>query len=114
MAEADLFVMPSEFEAFGIVFIEALAAGVPVVGSAACAMPEIIQAPRFGRLLVDRDPASLATLILEALADDGLYARCQQASDGIAEQYSWQACAERMTQVIRAEVAQQRETGEGG
>ena len=44
MDSHDLLVMPSRMEGFGIVFAEALVRGLPCVGRAACAMPEILDA----------------------------------------------------------------------
>jgi len=53
-------VLPSEREAFGLVLVEALAAGTPVVGAAAGAIPEVITDGRVGRLF---DPHSLDALV---------------------------------------------------
>jgi glycosyltransferase involved in cell wall biosynthesis len=56
----DLFVMPSRFEGFGIVFAEALSAGIPCIGRDAFAMPEIIEDGVTGYLLDGDDPPALS------------------------------------------------------
>lgn len=89
----DLFVLPTRIEGFGIVFAEALARGLPCVGRNNFAMPEIIQAPRYGSLLDGEDPAQLAGLIADALADDDLYARCAKDAEATKAYYSWDRAA---------------------
>jgi glycosyltransferase involved in cell wall biosynthesis len=63
---ADLFVMPVRHEAFGIVYEEAAASGVPAIGSAINAIPEIIQNGRTGLLTPagDRDALVRAVHVL--------------------------------------------------
>jgi glycosyltransferase involved in cell wall biosynthesis len=51
-AEADIFVMPSLTEAFGVVFLEAMAAGLPVIGTRVGGVPEIID-DRYNGILVE-------------------------------------------------------------
>ena len=97
--EHDLFVMPSRFEGFGIVFAEALSRGLPCVGRRACAMPEIIDEESGGRLIDSDDPAVLADVILGALADDHLYELCAAASAHMRRYYSWDRAA---AEVLRA------------
>jgi glycosyltransferase involved in cell wall biosynthesis len=59
--------LPSTGEAFGLVLVEALATGTPVVGSALGAFPEIVDRPGVGRLFEGDDPESLAGALLDAL-----------------------------------------------
>lgn len=85
----DLFVMPSRKEAFGIVFAEAIARGLPCVGRDAFAMPEIIEPGLTGALVDGDDPATLASTIAAALADDALYAKCRERAEWVASHFSW-------------------------
>jgi glycosyltransferase involved in cell wall biosynthesis len=62
---ADLFCLPSVQEGFGIVFLEAMAAGLPVVACRAAAIPEVVEDGVTGRLAPPRDPPALA----EAMGD---------------------------------------------
>ena len=57
--DADIFVMPSRGEAFGMVFQEAAAAGVPAVGTRLNAIPEIVDDGATGMLVAPRDGAAL-------------------------------------------------------
>ena len=66
---ADIFCLPSVQESFGIVFLEAMAAGLPVVACRAAAIPEVVEDGVTGLLVPPRDPAGLAGA-LEALAAD--------------------------------------------
>ena len=59
--------LPSWGEAFGLVLVEALACGTPVVGSDLGAIPEVVDRDTIGRLFSGDDPAALATALLEAL-----------------------------------------------
>lgn len=68
--EATAFVMPSRYEPFGIVFLEAMANGLPCVGTRACAMPEIIDDGRTGFVVSPGDVGALAERLLQ-LGEDG-------------------------------------------
>ena len=70
-ADLDVFVAPStEPEPFGLVLIEALASGVPVVSTAGGGPSEIVaRNPDAGRLVAPRDPAALAAAIVDVLRD---------------------------------------------
>ncbi|GLW23527.1 hypothetical protein Mame01_35700 [Microbispora amethystogenes] len=100
--EHDLFVMPSHLEAFGIVFAEALARGVPCVGRDAFAMPEIIRPGENGGLVRGDDPAELAETIAGILDDDGLYARCRKDAAATVEWFSWDRAARQALEVVTA------------
>lgn len=66
---ADVFCLPSRQEGFGIVFLEAMAAGLPIVACQAAAVPEVVADGETGLLVPPLDPAALAAA-LARLADD--------------------------------------------
>jgi glycosyltransferase involved in cell wall biosynthesis len=69
MQQARVVVVPSRFETSGVVALEALASGAPVVASAVGALPELL-AGGGGLLVRPRDPDALAAAIAEALATE--------------------------------------------
>ena len=68
LAAADVFAMPSLSEPLGIAAMEAMAAGVPVVGSDVGGIPEVVR-PDTGYLVPPDDPDALATRLIELLRD---------------------------------------------
>ena len=98
---SDLFVLPTHFEAYGIVFVEALAAGLPCVARDVCAVPEIVTADR-GRLVYGTSPEELAHAIDDALSDRSLHADVVQRSREIADYFTWRRAATQMLSHIQA------------
>ncbi len=70
--EATVFVLPTLREAFGIAFLDAMACGVPCVGTAVEAVPEIIEDGVSGLLVPPSDDVALAAAIERILADRAL------------------------------------------
>ena len=73
--KADVFVMPSLVEAFGLVFLEAMASGTPVIGSNVGGTKELIEHRKNGLLVDPNNSDQLAEYILELLNDRELRAR---------------------------------------
>jgi glycosyltransferase involved in cell wall biosynthesis len=69
---ATVFCLPSVQEGFGIVFLEAMAAELPVVGCRIAAVPEVVLDGVTGLLSDPRDPGALAGLIERLIADPAL------------------------------------------
>ena len=65
---ATVSVLPSVDEAFGLVLVESLACGTPVVCSRSGGMPEIVTDAGVGRVVAPDDPAALARGVVEAVA----------------------------------------------
>jgi len=67
-SSADLFVLPSRHEGYGMAFAEAIAHGVPVVGTTAGAIPETVP-PDAGVLVPPDDVAALTAVLRQLIAD---------------------------------------------
>jgi glycosyltransferase involved in cell wall biosynthesis len=72
---ASAFCLPSVQEGFGIVFLEAMAAELPVVACRAAAVPEVVHDGVTGLLVPPRDPGALAEALERLVADPGLARR---------------------------------------
>lgn len=93
LAAADLFVLPSLVEGLPLAMLEAMGAGLPVVGTRVCGTSEVVRDGATGRLVEAGDACSLATAILEPLEDPRLAARWGAAGHSLAER---EFCAGRM------------------
>ncbi|HEY6210783.1 MAG TPA: N-acetyl-alpha-D-glucosaminyl L-malate synthase BshA, partial [Vicinamibacterales bacterium] len=78
LAGADLFLLPSDRESFGLSALEALASGVPVIGANVGGLPEVVRHGETGFLCGVGDVDAMATAALELLSNP---ARWQAASD---------------------------------
>lgn len=99
---AMIFVLPSEWEAFGLVLLESMAAGVPCIASAVGGVPEVLEGGRSGVLVPYGDPAEWSTAI-DALAHDDARRRhlVTEGNRRVAE-LTWERSAERHREVYRS------------
>ncbi len=92
-AHCDVFVAPSRYESFGLVVLEAMRAGKPVVASDVGGMASIVEAGRSGVLVPPDDSAALAAALVDLLGDpDGCRRMGERGRQLFVERYS----AERM------------------
>ncbi|MBG9367204.1 glycosyltransferase family 4 protein [Streptococcus sp. NLN64] len=98
----DVFVLPSRFEAFGLVFVEALAYGLPCIGREMMEMKHFIKPGRNGFLInkTSEDSQELADIMLKVIKDDSVFEFTKETHQQIADFYSWNKVAERMMAVI--------------
>ena len=103
-AEAEVACVPSLYEGFSLPAIEAMACGVPVVGTTGGAVKEVIgRHDETGLLVPPGDPSALATAILRALADPDLRARVGAAGrDRVRSTFTWQRTAASTAEHYRA------------
>jgi phosphatidyl-myo-inositol alpha-mannosyltransferase len=99
-AAADVFVSPATGqESFGIVLVEAMAAGVPVVASDIAGYREVVRDGIDGLLVPPGDPNALAAAIRRVLSEPELAATLRAAGRSRAEDFSWRAVAPRLEAV---------------
>ncbi|MEL7672201.1 MAG: glycosyltransferase family 4 protein [Chloroflexota bacterium] len=107
---ADVFALPSlnvggKFEGFGLVFLEASAAGLPVIGTRGSGVEEAVIDGETGLLVPQDDPGALAEAILRLLRDPALRARLGAAGRAHAARQDWRAVATRVREVYTALLA---------
>jgi len=78
-AAADLFVLPSHYEGYGMAVAEALAHGLPVVATRTGAIPDLVL-PEAGRIVEPGDANSLRTALSEVLTDKDAYAALMEGA----------------------------------
>lgn len=98
---ADLFVLPSRYEGYGMVFAEALASGLPVIAARAGAVPNLV--PESAGLLVPPDDTEALTAALHSvLTDENLRRQLQAGARRVASTLpSWADTAERVARLIK-------------
>lgn len=94
LAGAEVQLMPSRFEGFGLAAAEAMAAGVPLVASSAGSLPEVVDAPRGGVLVPAGDPRALAKQVNRLLDDPVARAALSSSARESARRFSWSAVAD--------------------
>lgn len=100
--QADLFCMPTTGEAFGMVFQEAAAAGVPAIGTRLAAVPEIVEDGRTGLLVPPGDDGALVDALRRLVASADLRREMGTAARARAERlFSPDGYARRLGDLIR-------------
>jgi UDP-glucose:(heptosyl)LPS alpha-1,3-glucosyltransferase len=84
---ADVFLLPSSYEAFALVTLEASASGLPILAAPVSGVRELVDDGRNG-FLITREPQSIATRLQELAADPELRSRLGRAARESAQRYT--------------------------
>ena len=93
---ADAFIMPGRGEGFGIVYLEAMACGLPVLASKADASQEAVAHGEFGELVDPSDPADLLRGLRSVLTERRI------PNAGALERFSWKSYVQRVVELTVA------------
>ena len=102
MQEADVLVLPSVFEGFGLVIVEAMATGMPVITSTHSCGPEVIREGVDGFVLQPDDVDGLADRISWCAEHRNELVQMGRAAHERAQEFSWGAHATRLGVVLRS------------
>ncbi|MCD4684468.1 MAG: glycosyltransferase [Anaerolineae bacterium] len=112
---AEALIMPSDYESFGMVALEAMACGTPVIASEVGGLAFLVQDGVNGFHVPTREPAALAERIRMILDDPARHAEIRQAARDTAQVYDWPLIADRLLSVfddvMQKHVQQQKQTG---
>lgn len=101
-ASAQAVIMPSHYESFGMVALEAMACGTPVIASEVGGLAFLVRDGETGFHVPDRDPEALAEKLQLIINDPELRAKLGQRAAEYAQQYAWPVIAEKIMKVYES------------
>jgi glycosyltransferase involved in cell wall biosynthesis len=99
-----VFCLPSVQEGFGIVFLEAMASGLPIVATTAAAIPEVVPQRKAGILVPPASPLALANALIELLTRPAQREAYATFARHHVAQYDWPHVAQQFLQVVGSRV----------
>lgn len=106
----DVCTVPSRYESFGLVAVEAMACGTPIVASRVGGLQFTIRDGQSGLLVPHSDPVALSDALERVLTDVDLYSLMQAGARRAAIRYSWQMVTSSVVDVYQQLVDQQAPT----
>lgn len=91
--QADIFCLPSVQEGFGLVFLEAMAAGLPIVATRSAAIPEVVPDRQAGILVPPASPPDLAQALIELLQNPQQRTEYGTFGQQYVRRYDWDSIA---------------------
>ena len=103
LAEADIFVRPSRSEGLGSSFLEAMGAGLPIIGAPAGGIPDFLKDNETGLFCEIDNPKNLAEKIKKLMTDEELAKRiAKNGRQLILEKYDWDDISQSMENIFKA------------
>jgi D-inositol-3-phosphate glycosyltransferase len=102
---AQAVVMPSQYESFGMVALEAMACGTPVVASGVGGLLYLVRDGRTGYHIPDSDPSALADKLQKLLSDERLRQELGRHAANVAHAYSWERITDQMLTLYESVLA---------
>ena len=94
-AQCDVFVLPSLFEGFGLVLLEAMAAGLPVIATPHTGAVDFVDSPDLGRIVPTGEVEALLEALRHYLVHPPSRERIQASAARLRDTYSWEAYGDR-------------------
>jgi D-inositol-3-phosphate glycosyltransferase len=104
---ADVLIMPSHYESFGMVALEGMACGTPVVASRVGGLAFLIVDGQTGFVIPDDDPQALSEKLTLLLTDTDLRESLGRQAASYASQYAWEKICLRLMEVYTSVIAQE-------
>lgn len=103
---SDIFIRPSISEGFGNVFVEAMAAGVPIIGTPVGGIPDFLKNGETGLFCQPRNPKSIAEAVKKILENENLRDRLiENGKKLVKEKYDWNLIANKMNSIFKKSCA---------
>ncbi len=99
--KSEVFICPSLAEGLGIVFIEAQACGVPVIGTNVGGIPDVIQNNENGLLVEPKNSAQISEAIIKLLGDKSLAERLSSRALDTVKKYDWSNVMARIDEIYK-------------
>lgn len=101
LRQIDVLVLPSDAEGFGLVLIEAMAAGIPVIATDVPGIRDVVKHDQTGLLVPARSPRALATAIERMRCDTSLRIRLTRAAqEEVARRYRWETILDQYRAIL--------------
>jgi glycosyltransferase involved in cell wall biosynthesis len=99
--EFDVLVLPTLFEGFGLVLVEAMAAGIPVIATAHSMAPDLIDEGKNGWLIPIRDAAAIKDRVqLLRNLDNSAYSQMRRNARQTALRFTWDAYGQNLSELV--------------
>lgn len=113
MSRHDVLVFPSLFEGFGLVILEAMSRGIPVITTPNTAGPDVIEDGRDGFIISIRSAEAIAEKLEKLATDPSKLSAMKHAAYHAAKSYIWKTYREKLVSAVRGAIAEVNLIGAG-